>query len=186
MQCWKMMTVGLALGMAWVSGAQAADEASSVYRQYPISYMRASLGMTTMDFGSGSKTVDMPVISVGMGGMVNSHFGVEVRLARSLGRTDQSGRRYNLDHAASALFTVRAPLWRFLYGQAFVGVTDAQIMTISASGKKNHSDETTLSYGVEAGIHVEPHWRMAAGYTHYIDKSYWKMSAIEGTLQYLF
>lgn len=186
MQYWKLMALGLAFCAALVTTAQAAEEAASVYRQYPISYMRASLGMATMDFGKGSKDLDMPIISVGMGGMVNSYFGAEVRFARSVGRKDLGQARFNLDHAASALFTARAPLYRYLYGQAFVGVTDAQVMVISPTGSKKHNDDTTFSYGVEAGIHVEPHWRMAVGYTHYLDKSYWKMSAFEGTLQYLF
>lgn len=173
---------GLALLVA-VMQVQAGDKVS-VFQQQPLTYLTGSVGMAMLKFDSFN--VDTPVLGIGMGAMVNKYVGVEVRLSRSVMREEHQDSRYALDHMASALATLRFPLWRFIYGQAYVGVTDAKVVSISPSRNTERNDDATLSYGLDLGIRVVPHWRVSAGYSSYIDKSYWKVNAIEGRLQYLF
>jgi hypothetical protein len=178
--------------LGWLAGAallaaamqaQAQDKVS-VFQQQPLTYLSGSVGMANLDFGSFD--VDSPILGIGMGAMVNKYVGVEIRLARSVTREDHQNSQYALDHLASALATLRFPVWRFIYGQAYAGISDAQVMSISPTGDTERNNDTTLSYGLDLGIHVVPHWRVSAGYSSYIDKSYWKVTAIEGSLQYLF
>ena len=163
--------------------AQAQDKVS-VFKQQPLTYLTGSVGMANLDFDTFD--VDSPVLGIGMGAMVNKYVGLEVRLARSVTREENQNSRYALDHLASALATLRFPIWRFVYGQAYAGISDAQVMSISPTGDTERNNDTTLSYGLDVGVHVVPHWRVSAGYSSYIDKSYWKVTAIEGSLQYLF
>lgn len=156
----------------------------SVYQDKPHTYLLGAVGADTLKFKGFS--VDSPVLSVGMGAMVNDYFGMELRVGRSVDRTDYKSSRYALDHVFSAMATMRVPLWRFFYGQAYVGATNIQLMTIDPTGDKDHHETGSLSYGVSAGIRVLPRLHAAAGYTSYINKSDWKVQALEGSLQYLF
>lgn len=180
---WIVGLILLAVGLQ----AQADDQTKNrvaVFKQQPLTYLTGSIGMANLKFDNFS--VDSPILGIGMGAMISPYIGLEIRLARSVTREEHQNSRYALDHLASAAATLRFPLWRFIYGQAYVGIADAQVMSISPSRDTERNNDTTLSYGLDLGIRVVPHWQLSAGYTSYIDKSYWKVTAIEGRLQYLF
>lgn len=179
----KCCLMALAASLLLVSSVQAAEPVS-VYHQRPLSYLHASLGQMSMDFDNSQ--VDMPTLRLGMGGMINQYVGMEFSLATSLDRAHEKKVTYSLDYMASAFTTVRFPIWRFIYGQAYAGVSHAKLKTISPRKDTERNDDTSLSYGIKVGLRVVPHWRIAAGWSHYIDEPYWKVSAIEGSLQYLF
>lgn len=165
------------------TAAQAQDRVS-VYQQQPLTYLTGSVGVATLKFTGFD--VDSPILTVGMGGMANDYLGMEIRLGTSVMREDYKTSRYALDHVVSALGTLRVPLWRFIYGQAYAGVTNAQLMTIDPAGDKHRSNHGGLSYGASVGIRVIPRLHAAAGYTSYERNSYWKVQAVEGSLQYFF
>jgi opacity protein-like surface antigen len=175
----------LCLVMSLLSVGQAlAEDSVSVYQQYPVAYLQGSVGETTLKFDGFN--VNVPTLSYGMGGMISKHFGLEVRLGRSVMRTDYQQSRFAIDHMASAFGTLRFPIWRFIYGQAYAGMSNARILAIDPGGDKTRDSNTSMSYGMDLGIRVIPNWRISLGYTSYIDKSDWKSTAVEGNLLYLF
>lgn len=183
-------------------------EPVAVYRERPSSY--AGLGLF-------SSTVETPATSqkpgglhVRMGGMLDEHWGAEVRLARGFWHeTDRLGNskvQHDVDYLAGAYLTsrwafavplVELPMVQRMFLQGHLGVADARIRsetetcTPACIDRVTRNDRTDLSWGVGVGLEVKlpsvPNQiGLSLEYMDYGDKYDVEISAIEAGFQVFF
>lgn len=183
-------------------------EPVAVYRERPSSY--AGLGLF-------SSTVETPATSqkpgglhVRMGGMLDEHWGAEVRLARGFWHeTDRLGNskvQHDVDYLAGAYLTsrwafavplVELPMVQRMFLQGHLGVADARIRsetetcTPACIDRVTRNDRTDLSWGVGVGLEVKlpsvPNQiGLSLEYMDYGDKYDVEVSAIEAGFQVFF
>ena len=183
-------------------------EPVAVYRERPSSY--AGLGLF-------SSTVETPATSqkpgglhVRMGGMLDEHWGAEVRLARGFWHeTDRLGNskvQHDVDYLAGAYLTsrwafavplVELPMVQRMFIQGHLGIAGARVRSETETcapaciDRVTRSDRTDLSWGAGLGLEVKlPQVPNQVGlsleYMHYGDKYDVEISAIEAGFQVFF
>lgn len=145
----------------------------AVYRDAPTSYVGANIMMPNVK-GAGLDQVPGGFL-FRLGGMVDPHFGAEVRLGRGFWHETQRapGTRVQIDvdHIAGVYGTARLPfdvplvelpLVDKLFVHALVGVADVQLRTETdtcAGGcgatRVDHDSATDMSWGVGMGMELK-------------------------------
>ncbi|MDX1803078.1 MAG: outer membrane beta-barrel protein [Alcanivorax sp.] len=168
-------------------------------------YAGLSAMMFTVDYGSGD-TVNPGGLGFRLGGMLDSHWGMELRAGvapikstLSLG-ADRSA-DVTLDHAAALLLTGRLPfrspmplpMIKDLFVQGFAGLADAQVKSdrhwCSASRCRSdveRNNDTTPAWGVGAGLRTDFNVGLTLQYMHYISQSYIDISGYEAGIEWYF
>jgi hypothetical protein len=142
------------------------------YRDQPKSYVASNIFMLEVD-GAGIDQTPGGVL-FRLGGMVDRHFGAEVRLGRGLWhesqpQDDDSRLKISVDHVVGVYGTARLPfdvplitlpLVDKLFVHALVGAADVQLRSEltqcdpDCSRQVQHNGRTDLSWGVGMGMEL--------------------------------
>lgn len=183
-------------------------ERVAVYRERPSSYAGLGLFSSTVDANTTSQKPGG--LHVRMGGMLDQHWGAEVRLARGVwherDRVGNAKIQQDIDYLAGAYLTsrwafavplVELPLVQRMFVQGHLGVagvrlrTEIERCTPACDTRATRNDWTDLSWGGGVGLEVKlPQIPNQIGlsleYMHYGDKYDVEVSAIEAGFQVFF
>ena len=203
------------LALATVTGlpALAAEKAPlepdrvSIYRESPKSYAGLGLFASAVDNGAGLNQ-SPGGLHIRMGGMIDPHWGAEVRLARGFWHESNviGGTKVQLDidHIAGAYLTTRwpfaVPLVRIpgierMFFEAHAGLASVQLRAIAeipnSHDPVSRHERTDMSWG--AGLGVEVHVPkvdnkigLSLEYMDYGSKDNLSINAVEAGFQVFF
>ena len=198
----------LFLGLLLASASQADGVAH--YQDQRFGYVAGNLIHFNLDYDS--REVTPTGLAVRLGGMVDEHWGVELRAGTGpSGDTWRSGNNaskveYTVDHVAALLGTGK---WSFespvslsvldrhvdnFFVQGFAGVADVKIKNIRRRcnattcrrDDTDRNDDTSLAFGAAVGVRTAYNIGLSLQYMQYVDKDYITVTGIEGGLEWYF
>ena len=165
------LATAISLPVLAVDKAPAEPERVAIYKESPMSY--AGLGLVSANIETDSLKQSPGGIHVRMGGLIDKHWGVEVRAARGFWHErDQLGNQkiqYDIDNLFGAYLTSRwaynvplisIPMVDKMFVQANAGAaqvaldTTIQTCTTSCVERTSHNDNASVSWGVGVGLEV--------------------------------
>ena len=177
------------------------------YHDQRNTYAGLSAMMFTVDYGQGNK-VTPGGVGFRLGGMLDEHWGMEVRAAvgpikssRDLASGSRNYADVTLDHAAALLLTgrlpfrspVALPMVKDLFVQGFAGIGNAQVKadrhwcnSVRCHSDVDRNNDTTLAWGVGAGVRTDFNLGLTLQYMHYISQSYIDISGLEAGIEWYF
>lgn len=179
------------------------------YQDERYGYVAANLAHFNLEYDTATAQELTPTgFNVRLGGMVDTHFGVEMRLGTGPSPDTfrpQSGAvnkiDYSVDHVAALLLTARLPVASPLelpgvenfFVQGFAGVADVGVKSdrfVCSAGDCNntasHRDQTDLAYGLGLGVRTTQNVGLTLEYMHYSDKYNLEVTSLEGGLEWYF
>ncbi|EKF73428.1 hypothetical protein A11A3_13785 [Alcanivorax hongdengensis A-11-3] len=174
------------------------------YQDRRNAYVGGSLMAMKLEYDDGA--VNPAGVNVRLGGMLDEHWGVELRAG--VGPSPDTwrgnnGRKvdYTLDHVGALLLTGRLPFQSpvalpridSLFVQGFAGLADTKVKTDRrycnagvCRSDVERNDDTTFAWGVGAGLRTEYNIGLTLQYMHYTTREYIDITSVEGGLEWYF
>ncbi|MCG8393557.1 MAG: porin family protein [Pseudomonadales bacterium] len=175
------------------------------YQDQRFGYVAGNLMHLNLDYDS--REVTPTGLGVRLGGMVDPHWGVELRVgvgpSPDTWRADTGRNKvdYTVDHVGALLATgrlpfkspVKLPYVDSLFVQGYAGVADVKVKTVRRRCAGNvcdddtaRNDDTSLAFGAGVGLRTEFNLGLTLQYMQYVDKDYITVTGIEGGLEWYF
>lgn len=206
MRYWMLFGVLLSPAL-WAADDAGNEPAAQVAHFQDSRYAYAAVNLMHLNLDYNRYETTPSGLALRMGGMVDEHWGVELRLGtgpspdtrRSENRRSKVD--YTVDHVGALLATGK---WSFaspvakqqlesFFVQGFAGIADVKVKTeasrCNAMGCRSdveRNDDTSLAFGAAIGVRTAWNIGLSLQYMQYVDKEYITVTGIEGGLEWYF